>query len=128
MNWNNASNNFKGKTLKSMVRIDEDTILLCDIYYRPDHVQKTNKWGVKWNENIGKYLVTLHVSKMIRNEYAYTGGIGVFVTVHPEPVERRTLKLLETVANDITEKDVLKLGGEQSGQPSTIVPIAAGRV
>jgi hypothetical protein len=111
MNWREQSDNHYGKSLKTMVQVDENTIVTAELYYR-EHLPAGRKYyelSFAERKTLG-YEMVLHVSKMTKGTYAYSGGLGRFVRLELQPVSRRVVKLLQQEADKLSEWDIIQYG------------------
>lgn len=120
MTWRDVSTSFNGKMLRTVLKIDDDNDAVVQIYYSPEHKRVTNSFGVSYNEQTGKHVARLNVTKM-RNEGSFhVGGIGKTVTVS-EPVTRQAIKTLWAVAEKLDAQTLVGLATGQSTEASLIV-------
>ena len=122
LKWIDRSNSYDGKQLKTAVKIDDDTILDCALYYRQYIPADKSRWDFDRTEikKLG-YETVLHVAKMRRGNNCWTGGIGKFVSMETATVSRKTLKWLQEQSELVTHEKILQIGTPQTTEPSRII-------
>ena len=120
MKWIDKSDNYNGKMLKTVVKLDDENDAVIQLYYSPEFKRSTNSYGVSWNEQTGKHVVRLNVTKMRNEGYFHVGGIGQTTTMS-EPVTRQTIKGLWNIANKLDEQTLKGMAVSQSTEASLIV-------
>jgi hypothetical protein len=121
MKWQDASTNYNGKMLKTTIRLDEKNILEVSLYYSTEYEQIKNTYGVAYNKPTGFETARLNVTKMIqRNPGMYSGGLGKTTTVS-QPVKRKTIKMLQDIAEKLTELDIKANNVDQTTEASFVI-------
>lgn len=118
INWTNNSSSYNGKMLRAIIAISDNEIVEANLYYTPEYEQKTNDYGVKWNEPTGLYSLVLNSGRMRRSGTAFAGGLGR-TTVISKLHKRQTLKALEKVAAELSADGIIAAAGE--AKPTLIV-------
>lgn len=119
MIFKDTSNSYNGKTLKAVVKLDNENDAVVTLYYSPEYKRVTNSYGVGYNETTGKHVARLNINKM-RNEGNFrVGGIGETQTVG-EPVTRQTIKGLWNIANKLDEGTIKSIASGQTTEASLI--------
>lgn len=122
LQWVDRSNSFDGKQLRTIIKLDEDTILDCSLYYRQHVPANTQYWQMSREDlKAAGYETVLHVSKMRNAGLAFTGGIGDFFVQDVPHTTRRTIKGLQEQSLKLTRQQIIDLAKEQSTQPTRIV-------
>lgn len=113
LNFKDTSNSYNGKTLKAVVRLDDEHDAVVSLYYSPEYKRVTNSYGVSYNESTGKHTARLNVTKMRNEGNFHVGGLGT-TTVVSEPVTRQTIKGLWNIAEKLDEQTIKALAVGQT--------------
>lgn len=120
MVFRDTSNSYNGKTLKTIITLDDEHDVVVTLYYSPEYKRVTNSYGVSYNESTGKHTARLNVNKMRNEGNFHVGGLGT-TTVVGEPVTRQTIKGLWDIANKLDETTIKGLAVKQTTEPTLVV-------
>jgi hypothetical protein len=121
MKWQDVSTNYNGKMLKTVIKLDEKNILEVSLYYSTEYEQIKNTYGVEYKKPTGFETARLHVTKMRQSGPGmYSGGLGKTTTVS-QPVKRKTIKMLQDIAEKLTESDIKANNVDQTTESSLVI-------
>lgn len=127
MKWTDKSTSYNGKELESLIWLDDDTVLQCQLHYSDYRPAGTKYVTYAESKELG-YEITLHVSKMRRSGGMFSGGIGKFEKQVDTRTKRKTIKGLRDHAETITEEHCRSIGNPQHTNASSFDEIINAHV